>query len=138
MFHERLVALRYGRLNVATGPAHGPPLVLLHGVLRRWSDFAPILGPLAARWQVFAIDHRGHGASDRIAGRYLVTDYTEDVVDFITRHMPQPPVLYGHSLGGMVALAAAAALPQVQGAILEDPPFETMGTAIGLTGFHSR
>src|SRR5262249_28924121 len=36
-------------------PAGAPPLVLLHGVARRWQDFTPLLPALACRWQVHAL-----------------------------------------------------------------------------------
>jgi pimeloyl-ACP methyl ester carboxylesterase len=39
--------------------------------------------------------------------------------------------LYGHSLGAVVAAGVAAEVPQqVQGVVLEDPPFDTMGPRI--------
>lgn len=127
MFEERQIAFPGGVLNLGAGPDAGPPLLLLHGVLRRWSDFVPILPALACRWQVHALDFRGHGRSARVAGRYRVTDYVEDALR-ILETFDEPVVVYGHSLGGMVAAAAAAAAPgQVRAVILEDPPFETMG-----------
>src|SRR5688572_4782194 len=102
------------RLHVAAGPRHGPPLLMLHGVLRAWTDFAP-------RWQLFALDHRGHGESAR-AERYLVVDYAADAVALVRDRLPGV-VLYGHSLGALAAVAVAAELPDlVRAVILEDPP----------------
>ena len=120
-------------------PASCPPLIMLHGVLRRGSDFAPLLAPLSTRWQIYALDHRGHGSSSRVAGRYLVADYVADVVAWIQTTFTQPVAIYGHSLGAMVALGAAAQLStQCTAVILEDPPFETMGTRIQSTPFYSQ
>lgn len=49
-----------------------------------------------------------------------------------------PVVVYGHSLGAMVAAATAAELPQrVRALVLEDPPFETLGEQIRKTQFYS-
>src|SRR5260221_7378676 len=63
------------RLNVLVGPRNGPPLVLLHGVTRSWQDWRPVLPALMARWQVFALDHRGHGGSECEAGAYLIAGF---------------------------------------------------------------
>lgn len=104
----------------------------LHGVTRRWQSFLPIVAPLAVRHTLGLIDLRGHGSSARAPG-YRVVDYVGDLVERL-RQAPRPVVLYGHSLGAMVAAGAAAACPdRVRGLILEDPPFETMGARIAET-----
>ncbi len=100
-----------------------PPLLLLHGVSRRRATFAPLLPWLLPRFCVRAYDQRGHGESERGEG-YFVRDYAADsvrVVGTLGR-----PVLYGHSLGALVALLTAAACPDsVAGIVLEDPPGPT-------------
>lgn len=84
---------------------------------------------LGQRRQIQALDFRGHGESGR-AANYQVMDYVEDAIQIITSS-PGDVYLYGHSLGAMVAAAAAAQAPnRVRGLILEDPPFETMGSRI--------
>ena len=124
-------------LNVARGSAGGAPLVLLHGVTRNWRDFSPLLADLAARWQIFALDFRGHGKSGR-GQQYLTVDYVRDAVHLLRDVADEPAVVYGHSLGAMVAAAAAAELPErVQALVLEDPPWETLGSRIHETSFHS-
>ncbi len=125
-------------LNYAEGPDHGPPLVMVHGVLRCWQDFAPLFPALSCRWQIFAPDLRGHGKSQRAPGHYLVRDYVRDMVQFVRDAMDEPCVIHGHSLGAMVAAAVAAELPgQVRAIIMEDPPFDTMGEQIKETSFFS-
>jgi pimeloyl-ACP methyl ester carboxylesterase len=110
-------------LQIVTGPAAGPPLLFLHGVCRRWQDFLTLSPLLASRWQVHGLDFRGHGASGRTPGQYHVIDYVTDVVAVLRQHIAAPAVVYGHSLGALVALAAAAELPdRVRAVILEDPP----------------
>lgn len=122
-------------LNVAAGPANGAPLLLLHGVVRCWQDFLPILPALSTSWQLYGVDHRGHGHSQR-ATPYRVADYAHDAIELVARGLPEPAILYGHSLGAMVALAVAAELPdRVRALILEDPPCETLGTRIGQTTY---
>jgi len=113
--------------SVETG-LNGPPLVFLHGVLRNGSCCTPLLAAFTTRHRVHALDMRGHGRSPAGSG-YRVLDYLPDVVAYLRHHIPQPAILYGHSLGAMLAAAAAAYAPDcVRGIVLEDPPFHTMGT----------
>lgn len=115
----------------------GPTLLLLHGVTRCGADWAPLLPALSAQWNVVAVDQRGHGESSR-GKSYLVTDYVSDAVRLVRDELPTPLVIFGHSLGAMVAAAVAAELPQgVRGVVLEDPPFHTMGDRIAGTIWQS-
>ena len=136
MFRAETLSGGDGPLHLALGPKSGPPLLLLHGVTRAGRDFTPLVPSLVPRWTVEALDFRGHGASGRAPGRYLVADYVRDVVAALQREGPAPAIVYGHSLGAMVAAGAAAAVPdRVRALVLEDPPFETMGELIAQTQF---
>ena len=136
---ESSIDVNGSSVNVAEGPADGPPLLFLHGVLRRWQDFLPLLPALSVHRQPVALDFRGHGRSGPRPNRYRVFDYVEDVLALLP-HARQPWVIYGHSLGAMVALAAAASplADHCRALVLEDPPFETMGALIRQTPFHSQ
>ena len=102
-----------------------PSLLLLHGVSRRGRGFAGVVPALGSRYALHALDHRGHGASDR-AGSYLVRDYAADCAAVVERALSGPVVFQGHSLGALVALLVAAALPErVAAVVLEDPPGPT-------------
>ncbi len=111
------------------------PILFLHGVLRRWQDFTPLYAGLSDRWPVCGLDFPGHGRSDRSPGRYLVTDYIAAATAFIKSFYLEPNfAIYGHSLGAMVAAGVAANLGgRIRAVILEDPPFDTMGSRIGQT-----
>lgn len=125
-------------LNYASGARNGPALVFFHGVTRHWQSFVPLIPTLAVRWHVHALDHRGHGLSSRKPAGYLVKDYVRDAAAFVAQQVQGPVVLYGHSLGAMVAAGVAAELPQqVRGVVLEDPPFDTMGPHIEQTALLS-
>ena len=50
------------RLSYAEGPETGPPLVLLHGLGRRWQVFMPLIPSLSLRWQIFAPDFADMGS----------------------------------------------------------------------------
>lgn len=136
MFAEDLVPATPGgpRLNVATGPLNGPPLWLIHGLIRRWQDFGPVLPALTGRWTVRALDQRGHGLSDRAAS-YLVPDYVGDAAALLG-HEGAPAVLVGHSLGALVALGVAAARPaMVRAAVMIDPPGPGFLARVGETAY---
>lgn len=135
---EQLIQFGDRRLNYAMSSNDAPALVMLHGVTRRWQTFLPLWSSLAQRWQLSAIDFRGHGLSDNLNGRYLVCDYAEDVIAYLDSQFDRPVVLYGHSLGAMVAADAARTLgDRIAAVILEDPPLHTMGDRIGKTSFLS-
>jgi pimeloyl-ACP methyl ester carboxylesterase len=111
-------------LNYAVGPVSGPPLLLLHGGSARWQYFDPILPDLAAHWQLFALDLRGHGKSGRTPGHYALRDYADDVCALLLR-VSGPASLFGHSLGGMAALLAAARCPErVNAVVVGDSPLD--------------
>jgi pimeloyl-ACP methyl ester carboxylesterase len=122
MFTERMIDTPLP-LNCATGPESGPPLLLLHGVTRRWQDFVTLLPALGSRWHVHALDLRGHGRSTRKASAYRIIDYVDDVGAFLAKRSDGPIVIHGHSLGALVAAAAATRWPTlVRAIVLEDPP----------------
>jgi pimeloyl-ACP methyl ester carboxylesterase len=121
MFAEHQLTESAPALNLAVGAANGPPLLFLHGISRRWQDFIPFANAFAAQSHIAALDLRGHGRSGRVAGRYRVVDYVADILRVLDS-LEAPTVIYGHSLGALVAGAAAAARPQLcRGLVLEDP-----------------
>ena len=128
---ERIFDCGQLRLCAAVGPDNGPPLVLLHGVTRNWRDWRPVLPELMSRWRVFALDHRGHGGSERCASDYRVADFAADALAFVQRHFTERAVLWGHSLGAMVAANVAARAPErIAALVLEDPPGTLLASGI--------
>ena len=105
-------------LNYAEGPSPGPPLVLLHGLGRRWQVFLPLIPALSLRWHILAPDLRGHGKSGRVARGYRGTQYAEDIARFLRERVQEPAVIFGHSLGGMVAMWIACHHPELVRALI--------------------
>jgi pimeloyl-ACP methyl ester carboxylesterase len=115
-------------LHYAEGPPNGAPLILLHGLGRRWQVFLPLIPALSLRWHIFAIDLRGHGKSGRVAGGYHGTQYSEDVTRFLDQHLGRPAVVFGHSLGGMIGMWIASHQPGlVRGLVLGDNMIRARG-----------
>ena len=144
MYRESLVSADALRLNMmssdsAAEPAdrNRAPLLLIHGVIRRWQTFLPLVPHLTQRWHVLGLDLPGHGQSDRLAGEYLVVDYVRVVAGLVRSRYREPLIIYGHSLGAMVAAGIAAeAGEQIRAVILEDPPLDTMDSRIEETWLH--
>lgn len=93
---------------------------MLHAVTRDRHDFAAMAAALPPA-ELRPIDLAGHGDAPRLE-RYSIATFAAAVA------LPgRPVVLYGHSLGGVVALAVAARDDsQVRAVVMEEPPlFET-------------
>lgn len=126
-------------LNYAVGEASGSPLVLLHGGSARWQSALPLLPELSQQWQVYAPDLRGHGRSGRVPGSYRLRDYAADVAIFLQQVVKQPAVLFGHSLGGQIAIFVAARYPElVRGLVIGDTPFDLAVLRSALHRDHER
>jgi pimeloyl-ACP methyl ester carboxylesterase len=117
-FHTGAVALHY-----AESAPNGPAMVYLHGGSARWQHGARFVTLMAERWQVYGVDLRGHGRSGWVPGGYRVRDYAADTAAFLRGVVRGPAALYGHSLGGQVALLVAAEHPDlVRALVLGDIP----------------
>ena len=92
------------------GGAAKPPLVFVHGAFCGGWCFDGFRTPFEEEgYRVSAPDLPGHKAGDpgkAVAGLSM-TDYAKALAELIDRE-PAPPVLIGHSLGGLVAQLAAA------------------------------
>ena len=85
---------------------HGPPLVLVHGWAMHGGVFAPLVDRLQAHHTLHIVDLPGHGAS-----RDCTVPLTLAACrDAIAARVPVAPWC-GWSLGGLIALFAAAADP---------------------------
>ncbi|MGE5252239.1 MAG: alpha/beta fold hydrolase [Bacteroidota bacterium] len=123
-YQEQVFDANGVRINYIQASAAGRPLVLLHGAGSEWQSFLPLIPVFENNFQVFALDLRGHGRSSWVRGKYRLLDYAEDVQCFLDRHVGQPSILYGHSLGAQISIAAAAESPRLACAlILGDPAF---------------
>jgi pimeloyl-ACP methyl ester carboxylesterase len=116
--HEQLFDTGKVKLNYAETPDAGPPLVLLHGLGRRWQVFLPLIPSLAPQWHIYALDLRGHGKSTHVRRGYRVSQYAEDILGFLRGAVPEPVILFGHSLGGMVSMWIAAHHPNLVRALI--------------------
>ncbi|MCQ4290906.1 alpha/beta hydrolase [Pseudomonas stutzeri] len=114
LFEE--VRLSLPHLEVAAhlyGPDDGKPVIALHG----WLDNAATFSRLAPRLQglrIVALDLPGHGHSDHrpIGAGYNIWDYAHDVLQVAEQFGWQHFSLLGHSMGAIVSVLLAGALPE--------------------------
>jgi len=105
------------------GETDKPPLVLVHGGAAHamwWSALAP---QLARHYYVIAPDLSGHGDSGH-REIYPVEGWADEVLAVSDAAASgRPPVLVGHSMGGLVSIVAAAIYGErLAGAIIVDAP----------------
>jgi len=107
-------------LNYVEGPPGGRPLLLLHGLAGRWQAFDSVIPRLEKQWHIFAPDLRGHGKSGWAdsAESYRIADYKSDIELFIKNCIQEPTVIFGHSLGGTIAIMTAASNPELIKALI--------------------
>jgi len=106
-------------------------VIVAHGVAEHSGRYHEVAADLVARgYEVWALDHRGHGRSAGRRGH--VEHFSAFVADLETFRLravqaapDRPAVLLGHSMGGAIALAHAIAHPDVwNGLVLSGPAVE--------------
>src|SRR3989442_7304941 len=124
MKHDRWLETRRGaRVRVLEGgPADGPPLLFLHGLIGLLDD--TFLDLLAEHHRVFAPELPGYGDSGgEVLLEYMLAFALHgwDLLDELGL-IGRQPVLVGHSLGGMIAAEMACLAPAaIDKLVLVDP-----------------
>jgi pimeloyl-ACP methyl ester carboxylesterase len=97
----------------AWGASDALPVVLLHGGGQTRHAWGSTAQSLAERgWYAIALDMRGHGDSAWAPdGDYTIDAFVADLRS-VLRHLRQPHVLIGASLGGMTSLLTEGEAPQ--------------------------
>jgi non-heme chloroperoxidase len=114
-------------------PSRRPPLVFVHGAFAGawcWDEY--FLPWFSARgYDAHAVSLRGHGGSS-LAGSLdavRIDDYVADIVA-AAAELARPPVLIGHSMGGIVVQRAARACKAVGMALLAPVPPQGLGLSM--------
>ena len=89
-------------------PSGGSPMLFAHGFGQTrgaWNGAATALAEAGCRCVTF--DSRGHGESDRVAnGDYHMDQFGDDMLR-LAMAQPQPPILVGASMGGLLGMVVA-------------------------------
>lgn len=101
-----------------------PPLILLHGLTANGACWTTFANALQAEFDVIMPDARGHGKSSVPDNGYQYEDHANDIAGLIKALKLSPPILIGHSMGGMTAAVVVSRDPKlIRGLILADPTF---------------
>lgn len=109
------------------------PIVMVHGAFVGGWSFEQFRKPFeAAGHHVLAPDLRGHAAgqaSDQVVG-VSIRDYADDIAT-LCASLATPPILIGHSMGGLVAqLAARRVAPKALVLLAPSPPWGLAGWSV--------
>jgi len=122
-FREKLFNTGKARINYVEGPNNGCPLVLIPGQIGNWESYHKVLSKLSKKFQVYAVDIRGHGKSSWTTGDYSWKSVGSDMSAFLKEVVRRPSIVSGNSSGGIIALWLAANVPDyVSRIIIEDAP----------------
>lgn len=129
---HRLESPTGATLALRRQPAQGRPRAILqicHGLGEHSGRYARFAAFMAARgFAVYGHDHRGHGvttAPDAVSGRFAVHDGVDKVIADVravtdhaaAEHPGLPILLFGHSMGGLIALNTALSHPRTYDAL---------------------
>lgn len=112
------LAFDWGRLHYHDRGGREPALVFLHGTGVDGACWDRVWAELPADRRLLACDYRCHGRSATPAADWTFADLCADVTTWLQALGEPPCVLVGHSLGGMIAGAIGAELPQCRGLVL--------------------
>ncbi len=98
----------------------GPEVVLVHGTMDRSTSFGRVARALEADHRVVRYDRRGYGRSVALGPPEDLDQQVDDLLDVLG---DGPAVVFGHSYGGTIALAAAARHPgRLAGVVAYESP----------------
>jgi pyruvate dehydrogenase E2 component (dihydrolipoamide acetyltransferase) len=99
------------KISYAGAGTDGDVILLVHGYGGDRNSWLFLQEPLAAKYQVYALDLPGHGTSAKDVGDGTLGVLAEAVTGVLDALGAARAHLVGHSLGGAVALAVAAGDP---------------------------
>lgn len=81
---EKQVTLPSGHvINYGELEGDGPALLLIHGQMAAWEDYAGVIPELSENWHIYAIDVYGHGESSHDEELYYLNVNGDDLIWFI-------------------------------------------------------
>ncbi len=96
-----------------------PQILLLHGGNQSCHSWDLVSLHLSDRYHVFALDQRGHGDSEWSREiDYSIDAMVADAAAFIADQGLRDPIVFGHSMGGLVTLNMALAHPAIAKALV--------------------
>ena len=104
----------------------GRPVIFLHGWIGSWRYWIPAMQAVSTHFRAYAFDFWGYGSSAKEPSRYLISQQTEMVKNFLYKMGIGKIALIGHGLGAIVSLLFTEKYPQmVDRVIAISLPLET-------------
>lgn len=97
---QHQISARGINFNYVEWKGGDPPILMLHGDMRTGRSFDAISRELNGKYNIVAMDARGHGDSDWPEAGYSIKDRIEDLVSFCKATGISKAIGIGHSLGG--------------------------------------
>lgn len=88
----------------------GEPIIILHGLFGSSDNWLTQAKLFAERYKVYSVDQRNHGLSPH-SDDFDYTSMVDDLLEFVTDHQIQKPIILGHSMGGKTAMNFALGHP---------------------------
>lgn len=107
----------------AEGQGDGPPILMLHGLGSCSADYFFLMPALRRKARrIFTLDFPGHGASELPSAGMSPPVLERALLEVADELLTEPMVVFGNSLGGLVALKLAINRPdRVQRLLLASP-----------------
>ena len=86
------------------------PIILLHGALGSKKQLLPLKEILTDHFEVHALNFEGHGG-ESTDKEFSIELFSENLLGFIEERQLKSVIIFGHSMGGYVALKAALKAP---------------------------
>jgi len=103
-----------------------PSILLLHGALGSKEHFNQLVSELEKTMTVYTLNFEGHGGE--FSNRpFSISNFAENVLDFVTENKLEGITVFGYSMGGYVALNLTINHPNLFGKII------TLGTKFNWT-----
>lgn len=91
----------------------GRPIIFLHGLGANSLSWLMTLPAFSSQFRVIAIDHIGHGRSDKPTLAYRITDFVDYLEDFLSYLRLSNVDIVGNSLGGWIGARLALRRPEL-------------------------
>jgi len=100
------------------GKKNKKPIILLHGWNGSSDSLLKLGEEMAKKFKVYIPDQTGFGGSEEPKRPWRVVDYAEQMSELIKKEKLRDVVLFGHSLGGLIAAGVTATDKRIKKLVL--------------------